>query len=140
MNASPTTSTNPLRVLILDEPQGWWTAVCLDRYMVGEGKSEEAALLALHRMVASEFVYQYETSSEMPRDLLGHLPKAPDDYWEMYNAMEGPPKEVSMPPVIVKSMETAAVRPKRRRPSKRANTAVPLEVPFHAQARYAAAV
>lgn len=60
----------------------WWVAVCLDHYMVTQAKSEEE----LGRAIKTMFLTHILASSDLERVPFEGVRKAPQKYWDIYEA------------------------------------------------------
>ena len=80
----------PLRVLIKQsELQGVWVAVCIDRYLVAQGKSPLEACESLKACVRAAVEHGVQIGfKEHP---LEHLPEAPARYLADFEAGTTPP-------------------------------------------------
>ena len=59
-----------------------WVAVCLDRYVVAQGKTQEAAMIELIQTLDSEIRLGLERGQT--EDPLQGITPAPTEYWDMY--------------------------------------------------------
>ena len=84
-------TTRPLLRVVIgpSELPDRWLAVCIDRYMVAEGDTPEAAGKALDRVVRSEI--ELGVKLGFKSDPLARLPKAPGKFEVTFNKALSPP-------------------------------------------------
>jgi predicted RNase H-like HicB family nuclease len=102
---------NKLKVLVFPEEDGW-VAVCLEHYVVGQGRGPERAIENLGRALAVH--RQLDTDAE--REPFADLPRAPETYWHRFDAaskakaMRNTNVPVPPPWMIVEMERTAELR------------------------------
>ena len=73
----------PLRILLKQGKSGVWLAICLERYIVAQGDTPEAAQQQLALSLAAEIVLGVQMGNSPEHPLEG-IPQAPIRYWDMY--------------------------------------------------------
>jgi hypothetical protein len=90
-----TSATIQVRAVLLEEGD-WWAAQCLEYDIAAQAPSRAALVLELQRVLIAHIT----VSRELGREPFKNLPKAPQRYWDMFDAAkaQGPVDEISSSP------------------------------------------
>lgn len=75
--------TTRIRAVLLAEGE-WWSAQCLEYDIAAQARSQAALLIELHRVLVAHILI----SRELGRAPFQNLPRAPQRYWDMFEAAE----------------------------------------------------
>ena len=90
------TKSDKLTLLITKQPSGTWTAISLERCIVGGGYTIEQAAEDWAKSYVAEVIVDLTVLKTKPNRVLERISEAPQIYWDIYE-LGAPINKTSMP-------------------------------------------